>query len=117
MVTEVPAENVTAAAASSPLDDLLGHVLRRAPGAVQQAVGTVAGRVLQRHQRTRPPLTEAEKALLAPYFAADIALLESLTGLTLRHWLDPANGSSRPPLEVRGRFGTGHRSIDRPAAP
>lgn len=110
VVTEVPAENVTAAAASSRLDEVVARGLRlaRLPG---------ADRVLQRHQKPRTPLTEAEKALLAPYFAADIALLESLTGMNLEHWLDPSNGTTRRPLEVRGRFGTAHRSIDRPVAP
>jgi hypothetical protein len=116
LVTEVPAQNVTAASASSALDDLVGRALRGLPERMQHAIGATAGRVLQRHQRTRPPLTEAEKALLVPYFATDIALLESLTGRRLAHWLDPANGSARRPLEVRGRFGTAHRSIDRPPA-
>ena len=57
-------------------------------------------RVLQREQRTRTPLTVAERERLIPDFDADIALLESLTGLQLEHWRDPA---TRPPLDVRGR--------------
>lgn len=119
VVTEVPAENVTAAPASSPLDDLVARVLHAVPlpDRVQHAVTAAAATVLQRQQRPRPPLTQAEKALLAPYFATDIALLERLTGLELGHWLDPANGTDRRPLAVRGRFGTAHRSIDRPVAP
>lgn len=64
--------------------------------------------------RPRTPLTADERARLLPVFAEDTALLETLTGLHLAHWLDPGNGTARPPLDIRGRFGTAHTDIDRP---
>ena len=118
LVGEVPAENVTAAAAASGLDRLVGRVLptadRLLPDRFVRPVTAGVRRRLQREQRTRTPLTPAERAELLPAYSADITLLEGLTGLDLTHWRDADNGTSRPPLPIRGRFGTAHSDIDRP---
>ena len=118
VVGELPAENVTAEAAHSTLHQLVGGTLRalshRLPEPLERRLTASGRRVLQREQRTRTPLTEVERERLIPEFETDIALLESLTGLRLERWRDPANGTGRRPLDVRGRFGTAHTSIDRP---
>jgi hypothetical protein len=118
LVRELPAENVTAEAPHSPLHQLVGGALRalahRLPDPLERRLTRSGRRLLQREQRTRTPLTVAERERLIPGFEADITLLESLTGLRLDHWRDPANGTARRPLEIRGRFGTAHTSIDRP---
>jgi hypothetical protein len=116
VVGEVPAENVTAAAAGSRTDRLLGRVLPtldRLPAAVRDRVAPRARRRLQREQRPRAPLTPAERAALLPAFEDDITLLEKLTGLGLEHWRE-VHATRRPPLEIRGRIGTAHSDIDRP---
>jgi hypothetical protein len=115
-VGAVPAENVTAVPAGSQADRLLGRVLPaldRLPAQVRRPVVSRVRRHLQREQRTRSPLTPAERAALLPSFEADITLLESLTGLQLSHWRQ-AEALARPPLEIRGRIGTAHSDIDRP---
>ena len=118
VVGEVPAENVTAAAAGTRVDRLVGRVLpavdRVLPTALAKPVTARVRRRLQREQKTRTPLTEDERAQLLPVFDADITLLESLTGLDLAHWRQLQNGQGRPPLDIRGRFGTAHSDIDRP---
>ena len=116
-VSELPAENVTAAAPHSTLHELVGRVATsvagRLSGPLERRLTAYGRRVLQREQRTRTPLTASERERLIPEFDADIALLESLTGLRLEHWRDPRNGVDRRPLDIRGRFGTAHTSIDR----
>lgn len=115
VIDAVPAENVTAAASETRTDRLVGRVLPaldRLPARLRPT-GWVRRR-LQREQKVRTPLTEAERAELLPFFDADIAQLESLTGMDLAHWRDPRNGSARPPLDIQGRFGTAHSDIDRP---
>lgn len=118
VVHQVPAQNVTAEAARSRLDKVVGRVLpalgARLPDRMHDAVTAPARKILQREQRPRTPLTADERARLIPALTEDIALLESLTGLSLEHWRDPDNGIVRPPLDIRGRFGTAHSSIDRP---
>lgn len=115
VVATVPAENVTAAPAQSRLDRVVGSVLPaldRLPAAVRAPVTTRVRRHLQREQRTRTPLTPAERSELLPFFDSDVTLLESLTGLRLDHWR-AERAHTRPPLDVRGRFGTAHTDIDR----
>jgi hypothetical protein len=120
-VADLPAANVTAQASHSLVNDLLRNVVRhgpavdgRLPGPLRRVVSGRAERLLQREQGLRRPLTTTERAELIPYFAADIELLEKITGLSFDHWRDLRNGAVRPPLAVRGRFGTAHDSIDRP---
>lgn len=121
LLEEIPAENVTAQVPRSALNDLVSGVLRAAPAltrrlpdAVARTVTTPAERLLQRDQNLRTPLTEEIRAQLIPTFLEDIELLESILDISLDHWRDPANGTSRSVLNVRGRFGTAFRSIDRP---
>jgi hypothetical protein len=117
----LPASNVTTATSDSLVNTVLRNVVRhggtideRLPGPLRRAVSGRAERLLQREQGLRQPLTTEERVALIPYFEADIALLERITGLAFDHWRDPRNGERRVPLDVRGRIGTGHRSIDRP---
>ena len=115
-VNSVPAENVTAAAAGSRADRLLGRVLPmlgRLPGGIRDRAVPVLRRHLQREQRQRAPITPAERAALLPSFLDDIAVLESVTGLHLDHWRR-LDAHERPPLDIRGRIGTAHTDIDRP---
>ena len=114
VVAEVPAENVTAAAARSRLSGRVLPALDRLPAGLVRPITRRVRRRLQREQQVRTPLTEVERAALLPAYEQDIAVLESLTGLDLAHWRDPRNGTSRPPLDIRGRFGTAHSDIDRP---
>ena len=112
----IPVENVTAAAAGSRTDRLLGRVsplLDRLPGRTADRAVPAVRRRLQREQRQRAPLTPAERAALLPSFLDDIALLESVTGLHLDHWR-ALDTHERPPLDVRGNIGTAHTDIDRP---
>jgi Sulfotransferase family len=116
VVRSVPAENVTAAAAASRADRLLGRalpLLDRLPGGLGNRAFPAVRRHLQREQRQRAPLTPAERAALLPAFLEDIALLESVTGLRLDHWR-ALDAHERPPLDVRGRIGIAHTDIDRP---
>jgi hypothetical protein len=117
VVGEVPAENVTAAAGRSWTDAAVGRVLPaldRVPGRLRAPVVGWVRRHLQREQRVRTPLTPAERAELLPAYAEDITLLERLSGLDLRHWRAADNATARPPLDIRGPFGTAHTDIDRP---
>ncbi|HEY7102063.1 MAG TPA: sulfotransferase [Mycobacteriales bacterium] len=116
IVRSVPAENVTAAAAGSGPDRLLGRVLpalARLPGRTGDRAVRAVRRRLQREQRQRTPLTPAERAALLPSFLDDIALLESATGLRVDHWR-ALDAHQRPPLDIRGNIGTAHTDIDRP---
>ena len=118
LLDALPAENVTAHASASRVNEVLGHVVRtltRLPLLpVPRALTGPVERFLQREQRLRVPLTTSEREALLPAFAEDIPLVEELTGFDLGHWRDPRNGTDRSPLTVSGPFGTGHRSIDRP---
>ena len=115
LVSEVPAENVTAHVERTPLNDLLHRVtssgLRRV---LPDRVHGAAVRMLQREQRTRTALQPGERRLLIPNFAEDVALLEELTGRSYAHWRDPRNGSARRQLDLPARIGTAYQSIDRP---
>ena len=122
VVTEVPTENVTVASSHSTVNDVLRRVIRLAdevdhhlPFGLGNVVKVPATALLQREQRTRPALTAQQRELLIPQVEADIRLLESLTGRSFSHWLDPRNGVDRAALEVDGLFGTAFRSIDRPS--
>jgi hypothetical protein len=123
LLVELPSENVTAHVSDSPLNRLLHTGLRRAgavgalaPEQVRRAASSVAVRVLQREQRTRPALSLEERRLLMPWFYEDITLLEQVTGRSFEHWRDPRNSLTRRALAVDRRFGTGFSSIDRPVA-
>ena len=118
---DVPAENVTTHASPSLRNRALAAALRstadvehRAPGQFLRPVTAFLSRHLQREQRPREPLTPEQRAELIPEFAADIAILESLTGESYADWLDPRRpGHTRAPKPA-GRIGTAYGSIDRP---
>jgi hypothetical protein len=121
LVGEVPAANVTTETSHSRLNNVLRAMVRRSssfdyrlPGPLKRAISGRAERLLQREQGLRRPLTTAARAELIPVFEADIALLEAVTQRSFDHWRDLRNGVIRLPLEVNGRFGTAHQSIDRP---
>jgi hypothetical protein len=120
LLSELPSENVTAHVSDGLLNKT---VLKFVQGAEQggrvtsparHALRSLAVKVLQREQRTRPALSFEERRLLLPHFASDGKLLEQLTGRSFAHWQDPHNGLTRRPLHISGRFGTAFRSIDRP---
>jgi hypothetical protein len=120
-IPAVPAENVTAQTSPSMVNGVLRQTVRRIaevdgrfPGPLRRVASSRLERVLQREQGLRQPLTAEERAALIPRFESDIGLLERLIDRPLSHWRDPRNGTVRMPLEVKGRIGTGHRSIDRP---
>jgi Sulfotransferase family len=124
-VRSLPALNVTADVSVSPVNELLRRVMRsgsslayKLPGRVPETIGRLVGtptlRLLQRHQRTRQPLTVEERKALIPEFASDIALLERVTGASFQDWLDPGNSLSRPPLGGAVRVGATFNTIDRP---
>jgi Sulfotransferase family len=123
-VPTVPAENVTTETSPSLVNGVLRHAVRRIasvderlPGPLHRIASSRAERLLQREQGLRQSLSRAERAALIQQFDADIALLERITGRSFEHWRDPHNGVKRQPLEIEGRIGTGHRSIDRPVKP
>ena len=120
LLTELPAENVTAHVSDSLVNRTLHEVLRTAgalgalaPEPVRRLSSATAVKVLQREQRTRPPLSPDERRMLVPHFLADVGLVEELTGRRLDHWRDDRPAARRP-LEVSRRFGTGFSSIDAP---
>ena len=121
LLDELPAENVTAHVEGGVVNGALLKVVAgadalgsAAPEPVRRAARSVAVKVLQREQRTRPALTFEERALLLPHYAEDISLLERVTGNSFARWRDPENGLTRRPLDIDGRFGTAFTSIDRP---
>jgi hypothetical protein len=121
VVTDVPLENITAAPSHSAVNAALHQVIRwtdriehHLPSWCGSAVTLPATMLLQREQRARARLTAEQRQELLPQFIDDIALLESVTGRSFSHWVNPHNGSERPVLETSGRFGTAFRSIDRP---
>jgi hypothetical protein len=122
-VAAVPAENLTAAPTGSVINVVLQRVVRLAdqidqhlPLPLAHPIKAPATMLLQREQRMRPPLTAGQRELLIPRFAADITLLESVTGRSFSHWLDAGNGIGRATLDRPGRIGTAFRNIDRPPA-
>ena len=118
---ELPVENVTTHASPSLRNRALAAALRAtadvehgAPGRFLRPVTGFLSRHLQREQRPRQPLTPEQRAELIPQFAADIAVLERLTGESYADWLDPRRpGRARAPKPA-GRIGTAYGSIDRP---
>ena len=117
VVRSVPAENVTAAAAASRADRLLGRAAARcstgcpagsATGRSPRCAGICSGSSASARRSRRPSGRLSSRA-----FLEDIALLESVTGLHLDHWRR-LDAHERPPLDIRGRIGTAHTDIDRP---
>jgi hypothetical protein len=121
IVNQVPATNVTAETSHSKVNDVLRSMVRRGsafdhrlPGRLRRSISSPAERLLQREQSLRQPVSIGARAQLIPVFESDIELLETVTHRSFDHWRDLRNGTLRQPLRVQGRFGTAHRSIDRP---
>ncbi|WP_084965538.1 sulfotransferase family protein [Thermoactinospora rubra] len=106
LISEVPRENVTAHPEAGVGHALLAALRRRLPG-------PLAGRLedrLQRRGRARHPLTWEQRRQLLGYFAADIVLLQEVTGEDFGDWLRPRERSgglvgSRPPGQRQARNG------------
>jgi len=126
VVTETTAENVTAHASRSLVNQSVARVLRagsslesQLPGPLSRGMGPVnrfLSRHLQREQRVREPLTAQQRGALISEFTEDVHLLERVTGESFSDWLDPDvyRFGDRAPLSPLGRIGTAHQSIDRP---
>jgi hypothetical protein len=121
VLAEVPAENVTTHASSSPANRLVAQALRLGtaidhslPVSPLGPVNRALARHLQREQRPRQPLTPDQRDALIPRIADDVRRLEQLTGEDFGHWVDPHRDSTRSALTPQGRIGTAHNSIDRP---
>jgi len=120
-VDEVPAENVTTHVTDSRRNRLISGALRvgaRADhGRLSSAWRPVAdwlSRHLQREQNLRRPLQRGQREALLPRVAADVRLLEEVTGDPFGDWLDGGHAQRRPSLRPVGKIGTGYRSIDDP---
>ncbi|CAO5185392.1 Sulfotransferase family protein [Frankia sp. AiPs1] len=90
----VPSENVTPFVADSPVNTVLRAALRTGgrigahfPVPVRRAVRGPLLTALQRQSGGRPRLTPAQRSAVLPYFTADIARLEEVTGLPYGDWL------------------------------
>ncbi|MCM3886925.1 sulfotransferase [Frankia sp. R82] len=92
-LSAVPSENVTPFVADTPVNTVLRAALRTGgrigahfPVPVRLAVRAPLLSALQRQSGGRPKLTAAQRRAVLPYFLADIARLEELTGLPYDDW-------------------------------
>ncbi len=121
LLTEIPAANVTTHATASLKNRMLSALLRSLaavdaylPGPIRRLGGDALSRMIQSEQHRRRPLTAEQRAELIPHFAADITLLQELTGETFDDWLRAAPRSYKSEVKPVGPFGTAYQSIDRP---
>jgi hypothetical protein len=121
LLREVPAANVTTHATASLKNRMLSALLRALsavdqylPGPIVRRGGDALSRLIQSEQRRRSPLTAEQRAELIPHFAADVALLEELTGASFADWLQAETQPYTGELQPVGPFGTAYQSIDRP---
>jgi Sulfotransferase family len=117
VITEVPRENVTAHPPETTTHRTLSRLLRVGAAAGRMLPGTASTtlvspleRKLQRKASSRQPLTWQQRRELLPYFEADIAVLESITGEDFSDWLGPRDRSgglvgSRPAGQRQARNG------------
>jgi hypothetical protein len=103
VIDRVPAENVRPYPAQTPVNDALRGVLRmgglighRFPVPVRRAVRQPLLALLHRNPGRRPKLTRAQRAAVLPYFAADIARLEQVTGNSYSDWLSAGHNTLVP---------------------
>jgi hypothetical protein len=103
VVREVPPENVSVYPARSRGNDVLRAVLRYGAGIgyhfpepVRAAFREPLLAMLHRRTARRPRLTREQRAAVLPYFAEDIALLESLTGESYSDWLSVGHNTLVP---------------------
>ena len=121
LLTELPRENVTvqphptarhavvatARRAGAALSTLL-------PGHLGAGMTDRLEQMLQQDAAPRRPLTWEQREALIPWFEADIALLESVTGQDFSDWLKPRGESGglvggRPPGQRQARNGRPRR--------
>ncbi|MEV4307625.1 MULTISPECIES: sulfotransferase [unclassified Nonomuraea] len=106
LLTGVPRENVTAHPDPGARHALLSALRRTLPASLSGPLE----RLLQRRGRARRPLEWAQRQRLIPYFAADVELLQQVTGEDFSDWLRPRERSgglvgSRPPGQRQARNG------------
>ena len=117
VLTELPRENVTAHPEAT-VRHRIGGTARRAGATVSALLPGHAGAALtdrlehflQQDATPRRPLTWEERRALIPRFAADIGLLESVTGESFSDWLLPRGDSgglvgTRPSGQRQARNG------------
>jgi hypothetical protein len=121
LLTEIPAANVTTHATASLKNRILSELLRALDAIDQYLPRTILrrgrdalSRMIQSEQRRRHPLTAEQRTELIPHFAADIALLQELTGESFGDWLQAAPRTYKAEVKPVGPFGTAYQSIDRP---
>jgi hypothetical protein len=121
LLTEIPAANVTTHATASLKNRMLSALLRALaaidpylPGPIRRRGEDALSRMIQSEQRRRYPLTAEQRAELIPHFAADITLLQELTGESFDDWLQAAPRAYKAEVRPVGSFGTAYQSIDRP---
>jgi sulfotransferase family protein len=117
VLAEVPRENVTAHPQVTLRHRALSRVLRAGaaastvlPGKTEAAVVGALERRLQQDAPPRQPLTWEERQALIPAFAADVRLLEGVTGESFSDWLQPRGDSggmvgARPTGQRQARNG------------
>lgn len=124
-VDTVPAANVTADVSDSAVNETLRRLMRsgeslayKLPGRIPEFLGRTIGsptlRLLHRQQKMRRGPSPEERRALIPRFAADVALLEELTGMSFAEWLDPDDSLARLPVDGNVRVGATFDTIDRP---
>jgi len=96
IISTIPRENVTTHVPDSVGTRALQQVLRGGawvgrytPAPVRERVRRPFLSALQREKRPRQPLTWEQREQLIPFFAADIALLQEVTGADYSDWLRP----------------------------
>ncbi|GII57396.1 deacetylase sulfotransferase [Planotetraspora thailandica] len=117
LVDEVPRENVTAHPPETRRHELLSQLVRLGDRFLGQRLTAPLETLLQRNGQARQPLTWAQRQELLSYFAADIALLQEVTGDDFSDWLRPRERSgglvgTRPSGQRQARNG---RPKGRPA--
>ncbi|GGO61044.1 sulfotransferase family protein [Nonomuraea cavernae] len=106
LVSVLPRENVTAHPDASPRHALLASFRRRVPSGLAAPIE----KLLQHRGDPRRPLTWEQRQSLIPYFAADVRLLQEVTGQDFGDWLRPRERSgglvgTRPPGQRQSRNG------------
>jgi hypothetical protein len=120
LLTHIPRENVTAQPGQGRRHQMLSMALRalaRAGHHLPERLGRAPieriETLLQQQGAPRRPLTWEQRQRLLPYFAADIELLQRVTGEDFGDWLGPRDRSgglvgARPPGQRQARNGRKH---------
>jgi hypothetical protein len=120
LLTHIPRENVTAQPEQGRRHQMLSMALRalartghHLPERLGRAPIERIETLLQHQGAPRRPLTWEQRQRLLPYFAADIELLQRVTGEDFGDWLGPRDRSgglvgARPPGQRQARNGRKH---------